>query len=67
MERVYSLCKAAFLAAAAATRKGPQEELEEPVALLPFSVCLQSSSSLQEQPSRHLLAVKAYGCQGALE
>lgn len=57
MERVYSLPKVAFPAA--------KMEKEEPVAFLLSSICLQSSSTQQEQPSQHLPAVGAYGCQGA--
>lgn len=63
MERVYSLPKVAF--PAAATREETKMEKEEPVAFLLSSICLQSSSTQQEQPSQHLPAVGAYGCQGA--
>jgi len=63
MERVISLLKVAF--PAAATRRETKEEAE-PVAFLLSSICLQSSSTLQEQPSLRLPAVGAYGCRGAL-
>lgn len=47
MEQVYSLLKVAF--PAAATRKETEKEKEEPVASLLYSICLQTSSTLQEQ------------------